>query len=308
MFLYSFSSKLLIWVLVSFPSLLVSCRFFFISHNANFIAAWVFLMLLMYPVSSWSILITSVLNSASDRLAISLSFSCIFAGTFKYSFLWDFFILFYFIFFVSACLLCSNGQNLKCSPGWGNPCHCIVVLYVGEGLRGKSAACSALGPLSVTSSVTHKQMRPFWCWVPVGSFVYVLGHCGSFQWTLLWGWEFLPPPQPHRFFQLQVLRFYLSELELWVTRSVLFPSCSSWFIHMQMWDCPVCQPLHCLVHQLPFCLPKSSHWPFAVSPLQPGCSSPPLLPFWMNVSSLPPWLSDFHTVRFSGSSGCFAVF
>ena len=33
-------------------------------------------------------------------------------------------------------------------------------------------------------------------------------------------------------------------------------------------------------------------------------SSPPLLPIWMNVSSLNPWLLDFHTVRYSGSSGC----
>ena len=36
-----------------------------------------------------------------------------------------------------------------------------------------------------------------------------------------------------------------------------------------------------------------------------GCPSPPLLPVRMNVSSLSPWLSDFHTVRFSVSSGCF---
>ena len=43
----------------------------------------------------------------------------------------------------------------------------------------------------------------------------------------------------------------------------------------------------------------------ATSPLCPGCPSPPLLPVWMNVSSLSPWLWDFHTVRFSVSSGCF---
>ena len=29
----------------------------------------------------------------------------------------------------------------------------------------------------------------------VGGFVSVLGPCGSLQWTLLWGWELLPPPQ-----------------------------------------------------------------------------------------------------------------
>ena len=43
----------------------------------------------------------------------------------------------------------------------------------------------------------------------------------------------------------------------------------------------------------------------AMSPLHPGSPSLPLLPVWMNVSSLSPWLSDFHTVRFSISSGCF---
>ena len=38
--------------------------------------------------------------------------------------------------------------------------------------------------------------------------------------------------------------------------------------------------------------------------LHPVCLSLPLLPVWMNVSSLTPWLLDFHTVWFSGSSGC----
>ena len=43
----------------------------------------------------------------------------------------------------------------------------------------------------------------------------------------------------------------------------------------------------------------------ATSPLCLGCPSPTLLPVWMNVSSLTPWLLDFYTVRFSGSSGYF---
>ena len=59
---------------------------------------------------------------------------------------------------------------------------------------------------------------------------------------------------------------------------------------------PACKP--------PPCLPWSSSYCF-VSPLHPGCPSPPLLPVWMKVSSLTPWLSDFHPVRFSGSSGYF---
>ena len=94
MFISSFSSKLLIWVLVSFLSL-VPCRFFFISHNATFIAAWVFFMLLKYPVSSWSILITSVLKCVSDRLAISLLSSCIFFWSFELFFHLDFFFFFW---------------------------------------------------------------------------------------------------------------------------------------------------------------------------------------------------------------------
>ena len=46
----------------------------------------------------------------------------------------------------------------------------------------------------------------------------------------------------------------------------------------------------------------------AASPLCSSCPSPPLLPVWVNVSSLSPWLLDFHTVRFSVSSGCFLKF
>ena len=73
--------------------------------------------------------------------------------------------------------------------------------------------------------------------------------------------------------------------------------------------CEVCH----LVHQL------QPHWPAAAlptllhnlaprwvcQPLPCRKSSLPLLQVWMNVSSLSPWLSDFHAVRFSVSSGCF---
>ena len=44
-----------------------------------------------------------------------------------------------------------------------------------------------------------------------------------------------------------------------------------------------------------------------VCPLHPGCPSLPILPVWMNVSSLSAWLLDFHTVRFSASSGSFLL-
>ena len=58
-----------------------------------------------------------------------------------------------------------------------------------------------------------------------------------------------------------------------------------------------------LLHNLP------PHWVHQPPPCHesslPGCLFLTLLPVWMNVSSLSPWLSDFHTVRFSVSSGCF---
>ena len=72
MFLYSFCSKSLIWVMVYFPSLLVLCIFFFISL---FIAFTSLSILRPYATISVSMMITSVLNSASDRLPISLLLS-----------------------------------------------------------------------------------------------------------------------------------------------------------------------------------------------------------------------------------------
>ena len=52
----------------------------------------------------------------------------------------------------------------------------------------------------------------------------------------------------------------------------------------------------------------SPMWPAALphvlSARLPICLSPPLLPVWMNVS-LTLWLSEFHAVWFSGTSGCF---
>ena len=59
--------------------------------------------------------------------------------------------------------------------------------------------------------------------------------------------------------------------------------------------CPV-RPTICQVS-------GSSH--VAASSIHPGCRSPPLLPIWMNVSSLSLWLPDFCAVGFSVSSGCF---
>ena len=124
-------------------------------------------------------------------------------------------------------------------------------------------------------------------WDPVGLSKELSCKAGSFSCCL----------NPHRFFQSEVLRLYFPALEPWVVWSVSLPSCSSWFICTQRWDLPLCQP--------PPCSPGSSSCHLSTSPLHPSCLSLPLLLIWMNVSSLTPWLSDFHTVRCSGSSGYF---
>ena len=126
--------------------------------------------------------------------------------------------------------------------------------------------------------------------------VYILGLCWSLQWTLLWGWEFLPLlPQPALVFSIKGLRLYFLPLELYV---FLLPSCSSQVICTQMWNHPVGNPLPHRVLQPPPCRESSLS----------SCPSPPFLPVWMNVSSLTPWSSDFHTVRFSVGSGWFCSY
>ena len=46
----------------------------------------------------------------------------------------------------------------------------------------------------------------------------------------------------YRFLQPEISRLSFPISEPWVWRSVSLPSCSSQFIHMQMWDCLVFQP------------------------------------------------------------------
>ena len=52
--------------------------------------------------------------------------------------------------------------------------------------------------------------------------------------------------------------------------------------------------------------PPATAFPRAFS-IHPGCLSLPLLPVWMNVSSLSRWLLDFRVVRLSGTS-CWILF
>ena len=92
---------------------------------------------------------------------------------------------------------------------------------------------------------------------------------------------------PHRCFQYRFEALFPRNGALGCT--VCFaPECSSWFICTPIWDHPLHQLPPCHILLPPPCLKTSP----------PRCPSPPLLPVWMNVSSLTPWWSDFHTVQF----------
>ena len=142
----------------------------------------------------------------------------------------------------------------------------------GKGLRGSNGTFSTLCQFSVTPSANHNQIGPFWCcflsgWVCVHS-------------RTLW---VSPTTSP--------VRLGVSPAATSPPTDVFSQWLEALFPHTGTLGCKVCH----WVRQLLPCLESSL----------PGCPSPPLLPVWMNVSSLTPWLSDLHTVRFSVSSGCF---
>ena len=168
------------------------------------------------------------------------------------------------------------------------------MLYVGEGPRGSNGACSTVCCISVTPSATHNQIGPLWC-------------CFPGVWVCVWGWEFLVLPLPN-----STGVFNQRFEEPWVAWSASLPRFLLIYLCMNvgpqcpptttLWGlstaaCPVLfhKLRSCWIRQLPPCREYSP----------PSCLSPPLLLVWMNVSSWSPWLSDFHAVRFSVSSGGF---
>ena len=115
----------------------------------------------------------------------------------------------------------------------------------------------------------------------VGGYMYILGPCWPFKQTLMGNWQFIPPPQPHWFLQPEVVRLYLPGAGtlgclVWtgakITNSQDIP--------------PNFNPPYVNVEPS---IPPPPH------PLCPGPPPPPVLLVWMNVASLNPWLSDFHT-------------
>ena len=163
--------------------------------------------------------------------------------------------------------------------------HCMWC----KGPRGNNATCSTLSQLSVTSPATHKQIGPFWCWFPDG---WVCVHSRTLQVS--------PKNSPMRLgvsattatptgFFFLIFHLNPNSQRFW---GFLFPfwnpglcglSCSAVVPHKR--GTTSCHLVTCLLHT--------------------GRPSPLVLPVWINVSSLTPGLSDFHTAQFSGSSHCF---
>ena len=130
----------------------------------------------------------------------------------------------------------------------------------------------------------------------VDGFVNVLGPCGSLHELFCEAGSFSHCRlNSHKFLQSEDFKLYFCILHPWVVRSISLHICSFWFICTRMWDCPGHQLLHHPVSQALSCQKSSP----------PSYPAPPLRPVWMNVSSLTPWLSGFHTVQISVSSGGF---
>ena len=270
-----------------------------------------------------SFLITSVLNCASDRLAISSLLSCIFSGALICSFIWAIFLSW------SACYI--KGRSLRYSPGRGNAGRCPVMLYVREGPRGSNGACSTLLCISIFHSDTHNQTGPLWCWF--------LSGWACARPRPLWVSPAISPvrlgvspaaaPTPVGVFNQRfealfpragalgcVVCFpprHLSSLSVCNVGSRVATHCSACTalrhsecgplsLSARMWGRRVCQWSDCL--------PSWSHTPPVSVPPWPCESSMPRLPVSAPPTSLDECLffisfvSDFLAVQFSVRSGC----
>ena len=86
----------------------------------------------------------------------------------------------------------------------GRAIHISVFGAVCE--RGVQKGTMPLGQLSVSFQLLLplpiSKLGPSGVDSRVGGFVHILGPCGSLQWALLWGWEFLPPSHPSKIFSV----------------------------------------------------------------------------------------------------------
>ena len=125
--------------------------------------------------------------------------------------------------------------------------------------------------------------------------MYVLGPCGSPRTSPVKLGVSPAAASTPTGVSVSCLRLHFPTLELWVAQPVT--RSTSCYLAGQLQLCPVDSTI---CH-----LAGSASCHLTASPLRPGCPSLPLLPVWMDVSFVAPWLLDFHTVCFSVSFGCF---
>ena len=138
---------------------------------------------------------------------------------------------------------------------------------------------------------------------PVGGLLQALGPCGSLQELSCEAGSFsCCLLNRHGCFQSEVLGFISPSWSPGLRSLFRSPTIPS---SLSMHECGAAGSTSCCSSTIRH-LAGSASRHGAVSPLCPGCPSPPLLLVWVNVSSLSPCLSNFHEVRFSVSSGCFS--
>ena len=101
-------------------------------------------------------LITSVLNSTSDRLATSSSLSSVF-GALICSFIWAIFLC------LGTSVNVERGRVLSICQGRASHIAMLWHYMWGMGLRGNNTTCWSVSRLAVTSPNMHKRIAPFWC-------------------------------------------------------------------------------------------------------------------------------------------------
>ena len=162
-----------------------------------------------------------------------------------------------------------------------------MVLFVGEGSEREQCHLLSSQLAQLLLPLPTIKLGPSGADSQECGLVYVLGPCGSLQWTLLWGLEFLPLLQPPQDFRVRGFEAFFPSagtLGYSVSCSPVFP--------------PTLSACKCGTSQ-------SSSCHFAVCPLTPAMHFCPSYQYQWIIFSLTPWLSDFHTIWFSGSSGCF---
>ena len=228
-------------------------------------------------------------------LAIYSSLSCIFSGALIFSFTWAFF----FFFLAWPTCYVVRCRALGILQGGATQVTVLWCCMWGRDPKGNMPLAHLLASFQSFPLLPTRKLGPPTADSLVSGFVYILRTRGSLQVTLLWGWEFLPLLQPPQIFTNRGFEAFFSYAGTLGCRDCLAP-------HLFL---PVYLHANVRIPSLPATTSpagSSSRHPTRC-PLCPSCPSPHLLPVWMNVSSITPWVSGFHTLQFSGSSGYFLV-